>query len=422
MNDRDEMGVVSDDAPETSQPGTVRIGRFFGIDVNIHYTWLFAFALITYSLAVGYFPAVSPELSATAYWALGAIGCIGLFLAVLIHEYSHSLVARSKGLPVKGVTLFIFGGVSTIEEEAHDPSQEFIISFVGPLASFGLALLFWLIGVAFGTAGPFGALVSYLFLINLALGIFNLLPGYPLDGGRVLRAIIWAITGSPRQATKIAATVGQVFALILIAFGVIQILGGNFLGGLWIIFIGWFLNGAAESSQRQSAMTETFRGVRVRDVMTTDPPVVQPSLSVRSLIDDFALRRGARALLISRNADAKAPIAGIVTLTDVHKVPTEDWDATSVGEIMTGAPLISVEPDADLQTALRLMGERDLNQLPVMRNGELAGLLTRSGVIRFLQFREELGEVLPPTSPRSMPSRRFGGEGDGGPDDEQRAA
>ena len=382
--------------------GTFWLGQVAGIDVGIHYTWLIAFALITFSLAVGFFPFVSPGLSTGLYWVMGAISAILLFISVLIHEFCHSLVAKARGIPVSNITLFIFGGISNIQEEPQDPGQEFVIAIVGPLSSLVLAGVFWGIYLVVGQVPGLAAVLFYLAIVNLLLGLFNLLPGFPLDGGRVLRSIIWAITGNLYQATNWATGAGQVFAFLLIILGVLEIFAGSFLSGIWIAFIGWFLNGAAESSRRQVAMQQAFRGVRVRDLMTPNPPVVEPSLPVRVMIEEYALRRGARALLVVTDGR----LAGIVTLSDLHKLPPERWSDTTVGQIMTPVPLVTVEPNADLQSALRLMGQRDLNQLPVVDHGTLVGLLTRSNVIRYLHFRDELGAPPPTIGARGEGERR----------------
>ncbi|MDO8750071.1 MAG: site-2 protease family protein, partial [Dehalococcoidia bacterium] len=226
-----------------------RLGRIAGVEIGVHYTWLFAFALIAWSLAAGFFPISFPGWSPVAYWATGVAAALLLFVSVLLHELAHSFVAKAKGLPVRGITLFIFGGVSNIGGEAAKAKDEFVIAIVGPLTSLVLAGFFWLLYSVLmntsrlwsGQGEPLAATLFYLSLINLMLAAFNLLPGFPLDGGRVLRSILWGTTGSLAKATRIAASVGQAFGWLLIAWGVYQVLGGNYLGGLWIAFIGWFL-------------------------------------------------------------------------------------------------------------------------------------------------------------------------------------
>jgi Zn-dependent protease/CBS domain-containing protein len=382
--------------------GSLALGRTAGIEIRVHYTWLIAFALITYSLAVGLFPDLIPGRSQALYWLVGATAALLLFGSVLVHEMCHSLVAKSRGIPVSSITLFIFGGVSNIQQEPENPGQEFLIAVVGPVSSLVLAAVCWgLLQMSGGAAAPIQALLVYLALINFVLGVFNLLPAFPLDGGRVLRAIIWAITGDLYRATNWAAGIGQVFAFLLIILGILQIFGGNFLGGIWIAFIGWFLNGAAESSRRQTVVRESFRGVRVAQLMTPNPPIVSPMLPIQAFVSDYALRRGTRALLVGQGGQ----LVGIVTLTDLHKLPADRWGEANVGQLMTRAPLITVGPNADLQSALRQMDEHDLNQLPVVEDGQVIGLLTRANVIRYLRLRDELG-VLPPSLPTEDEHRR----------------
>ncbi len=365
-----------------------KLGRIAGVEIGIHYTWLFAFALIAWSLAGGYFPANYPGWGATTYWVVGVLAALALFASVLVHELSHSFVALARGHGVHGITLFLFGGVSNLTTEAEDPRDEFLISIVGPMTSFALAAGFWLVKQALSPGdSPLGAILSYLAFINVLLGAFNLLPGFPLDGGRVLRSIVWAVSGSLRRATEIASYVGQGFGFLLIFWGVSQVLGGNFLGGLWIGFIGWFLNGAAESTRQQQALQEGLRGTRVAEVMNPEPATTDSVMSVQELVTERVVRQGQRALLV---LDGNR-LVGIVSITDAKEVPQESWPTTTVGAIMTPVPLKTVSPDADIQSALQFLVEGSLNQVPVMKDDQVVGLLSRADIVRFLQLREELG-------------------------------
>jgi Zn-dependent protease len=236
--------------------GSFRIGRLAGIEIDVHYTWLFALLLIAWSLAEGFFPASFPTFDAITDWVLGFVSALLLFASVLVHELSHSAVAMQRGLAVRGITLFIFGGISEIAGEPRAARDEFAISVVGPLTSFALAGCFWLLGQALGTAAtPVLAVTHYLAFVNLLLGVFNLVPGFPLDGGRVLRSVVWGATHDFRQATKVATVVGQLFGFLLIGWGMIQLLSGDFLGGVWTAFLGWFLNSAAESTRQAELAT-----------------------------------------------------------------------------------------------------------------------------------------------------------------------
>ncbi len=365
-----------------------KIGRVFGIEIGVHYSWLFAFLLIAWSLAAGFFPARYHGWAPSTYWVVGVVSTLGLFVSVLVHELSHSLVARARGRAVRDITLFIFGGVSNLEGEAERPLGEFLVSVVGPLTSFALAALAWaVLRLLAPGESPLGATLAYLAFINLLLGVFNLLPGFPLDGGRVLRSAVWAATGSLDQATKVASYVGQGVSLVLIFLGVAQVLAGNVLGGLWIAFIGWFLNGAAEATRRETALREGLRGARVDDLMSRELPVATPDMTVEELVFEHTLRRGQRALLVIDGGK----LLGIVSVTDVRELPHEEWARTPVARIMTPAPLKTVDANADLEQALRLLGDGTINQLPVMEDGRPVGLLSRSDVLRFVSLRTTLG-------------------------------
>jgi Zn-dependent protease/predicted transcriptional regulator len=372
-----------------------KLGRIAGIEIGIHYTWLFAFALVAWSLAAGFFPANYPGWAASTYWVVGIIAALALFGAVLLHELSHSFVALARGHGVHSITLFIFGGVSNLTTEAEDPKDEFLISVVGPLTSFAIAAVCWLAAQALRAGdSPLGAILSYLAFINVMLGVFNLVPGFPLDGGRVLRSLVWAATGSLRRATEIASYVGQGVGFLMIFWGVAQVLGGNFLGGLWIGFIGWFLNNAAEATRQQQVLQEGLRGARVAEVMNPHPPIASPTMSVQEFVFDHVVRQGQRALLV---VDGER-LVGLVSITDAKKEPQGAWATTPVGAIMTPVPLKTVSPDADVNSTLRLLVEGSLNQVPVVRDGRLVGLLSRADIVRFLQLREELGLRRPAAS------------------------
>ncbi len=365
---------------------SVRLGRLAGIDIGIHYTWLFAFALIAWSLAVGYFPGAVPGAGAGTDWALGIIAALLLFASVLLHELSHSLVARARGLTVDSITLFIFGGVSNLRTEATSARDEFLVAVVGPVSSLVLAGIFWLLGQGFAPDSAVGAVLGYLAFVNLLLGAFNLVPGFPLDGGRVLRSLVWGATGDLRRATVVASYAGQAVGWLLIFWGLARLLGGDFLGGLWTAFIGWFLNGAAESTRQEELRREVLQGVPVSALMDPSPALATPGLSVQDFVFGDVLQRGHRALPVVE----AGRLVGIVTLGDAKQLPQDAWPTTPVSTIMTAVPLRTVAPDADLREAIRLMAESGLHQLPVVRDGRVAGLLSRADIVRYLQVREEL--------------------------------
>ncbi len=230
---------------------SLRLGAIAGIEIGVHHTWLLAVGLITWSLATMLFPSYYPRWDARAYWLVGAVAALLLFVCVLLHELSHSLVARALGMPVAGITLFIFGGVSNIRGEADEPGDEFWMAVVGPLTSLALAGLAWLLALGLRHAGtPVVAVLNYLATVNFLLALFNLVPGFPLDGGRILRSLLWAVTGDLRKATRIAARIGQAIAALFISGGVVLSFQAP-LNGIWLVFIGWFLLSAAQASTRQ---------------------------------------------------------------------------------------------------------------------------------------------------------------------------
>ena len=365
------------------------LGSIGGIQIGVHYSWILVFLLVAWSLAVGFFPQQIPDLATTTYWIMGMVAALLLFGSVLVHELAHSFVAESKGLNVRGITLFIFGGVSNIDGEPKRAGDEFLIAGAGPITSFLLAALFWGVWAANGfAAGPVGAVLVYLATVNALLGAFNLIPGFPLDGGRVLRSIIWGATGNFRRASQIAAGAGQVVSFLFIFGGVLMAINGALISGIWLAFIGWFLNNAASASGKQAEQSELLRGVHVRDVMNPDPLVVSPHTLVSDLVHDFILQRSVRALPVV--SDGR--LMGMVTLDQVRQVPREQWDETPAKLVMIQpADLRTVRPTDDLQDALKVIQEMDVNQLPVVQDGQLVGLLSRSNVIRFFRVRQELG-------------------------------
>jgi Zn-dependent protease/CBS domain-containing protein len=365
-----------------------RIFRIAGIDIGIHYSWFFIFVLFAWSLAQGFFPQRYPGWSVSTYWIIGIISALLLFVSVLIHELAHSMVARSRGLPVSGITLFIFGGVSNLQEEPSKASVEFTMAIVGPLTSLILAGIFWgLLYTLSSRATPLGAVLFYLAFINALLAAFNLLPGFPLDGGRVLRSILWGTMKDLAKATNVAAMVGYILGWALVAFGVYSIFKGNFLGGLWIAFIGWFLSSAAESSRRQFNLKEHLIGIKVKDVMKANPEIVSPDTTVDNVVRSIFYQNKGRAALVLKDDQ----LSGIVTITDIKKLAHDKWAETHIENIMTPVPLYSVSEESDLNSAMQLIDQHDVNQVIVLHAGKAIGLLGRADIIRFLQVSQELG-------------------------------
>lgn len=369
---------------------TFRLGSIRGIHIGIHITWLFVFGLVTWSLAEGHglFQTMFPEWSTIDRWAVAVIGSILLFASVLVHELAHAVVAQNRGMRVNSITLFIFGGVASIKDEARRPIDEFLVAIVGPLASFALALFFFLLSGLGESSGALFGLAWYLSRANLILALFNLIPGFPLDGGRVLRAILWASTNDARKSVVAAGRVGQIASYLFIVLGIFQVIGSDLVGGLWLIFIGWFLNNAAEASVRQYVTRSNLRGFQVNSIMRPSPIVAEPGISVSSLVNDFFLIQNLRCVPIVLGDR----FLGLVSLSEIRKLPREQWPTRYVSEVMRRPDQIrSVGPDEDLGHAIQVMAEQDLNQLPVTVNDQLVGLLSRSDIIRFLQLRSELG-------------------------------
>lgn len=369
----------------------LRLGRIRGIEISVHWSWLIIFALITWSLATAFFPSFFPEWSVSTSWIVGAITAVLLFVSVLLHELGHSFVALAEGIPVKSITLFVFGGVSNIEAEPKTPGGEFWMAIAGPLVSLAIAGLCYALLRLVGGDLPsvvLGILLALAFY-NLTLAVFNLVPAFPLDGGRVLRSIVWAITHSFRRATAIATTIGHVFGYLFIVVGVIlAFFEGNFLSGLWLVFIGMFLNNAADMARRQVQLSTELAGIRVGSVMRANPPVVPADTSLADFVESYVLARNLRALPV---VSEPGQLVGLVTLAEVRPVPRDQWGIRTVGEVMIPASRLTVtHPDEPLEQALQGLSRNDLNQLPVVQNGALVGLLTRSDVIRFLQIRQEL--------------------------------
>ena len=370
-------------------PGSFRLGTFAGIDIYINYSWLIILVFLIWSLATNWFAVLDPGWSPALYWITATIAALLLFASVLLHELAHSVVARARGLSVKNITLFIFGGVSNIEQEPKSPGVEFQVAIVGPLVSILLGgLAFLLLLPLRGSNTPVAATLGYLAITNVVLGVFNLVPGFPLDGGRVLRSIVWRISGSLRTATRAATLTGQVIAYLFILVGIWLFFGGNVFNGIWIGFIGWFLLSSAQSANSQVMLQSMFQGVKVAEVMIPDPVTVPANISLQKLVDDYFLPRGLRSALVVQGEQ----LAGLITLGDIRHTPREQWTQTPVGSIMIPLErLHAVSPQQNLNDVLPLMVGGDVNQLPVTQDGRVVGVVTREAIMRYLEVRRGLG-------------------------------
>jgi len=395
--------------------GSFRLGRLAGIEVGIHASWLIAFGVLTLFLAQS-LAELFPRWSAATLWSTAAVGALLLFACVLIHELSHSLLARARGMAVGGITLFVFGGVTSLEAEAERPEDEFWMALVGPLTSFALAAAAWLLvqrfasacGGVFGslpTRGctPAGVLLAYLAQANLLLGLFNLVPGFPLDGGRVLRALLWGLLGDLRRATRIAVWFGQGVGYLFILLGILVSLRGGLemlAHGIWLALIGWFLLNAAEASGRQAPRRPAGSGARP-GAMAAEPwaagavgPVVAQAMRAPVFVSAEATVGDALGTLAAHGTRAalvldRGQLAGLVSLSDLQRVPPLWWPTTPVRRVAVPAEaLVVVAPDTQLREAVGLLAARDLNQVPVLRDGTPVGLLTRADVLRYLARRD----------------------------------
>ena len=366
---------------------TIPMGRVLGIPLELDYSWFLVFALLTWALAVGHYPAEYKDWPASLYWIMGAVTAGMLFVSVVLHELGHSVMARRYKIPVRRITLFIFGGVSQIEAEAATPGADFRIAVVGPLVSLALAGLFTILQPAVAGASPLLALARYLAYINLALALFNLIPGFPLDGGRGLRAIVWGLTGDFQRATRIAASVGRGFAFVFIFVGTWQVFGGNFVGGLWIIFIGWFLETAAVAQTQQVVLQDLLGSHTVTEAMSRELTAVPADVTLQQLVDQHILTSGRRSFLVQRDE----AVLGLLTLHHVVQIPRAQWAATTAAQAMipTGR-MRSARPDTELRAALEAMVRDGVSQLPVMVADHAVGILRREDILSFLRAARQL--------------------------------
>jgi Zn-dependent protease/predicted transcriptional regulator len=370
----------------------IKLFRIFGIQIGLHYSWLLIAVLIALSLA-GQFAATNARWTTSVVWSLAIVTTLLFFATIVIHELSHAAVAKARGLPVRSITLFALGGVAQIEKEASDARTEFWMGIAGPITSAIIGAIFLTLAILLGWSpsptnqSPLAAMLGWLGVINIALAVFNMVPGFPLDGGRVLRAIVWWITGNPSKAIRVATSVGQLVAFAFIILGLFRFFNGAGFAGLWLTFIGWFLLDAARSSYAQFEVVNRLRDVRVSDVMTRDWPTVDADTRLQTFVDDYLLRSGKRCFIVQENREP----AGMITAHEVKDIEREKWPQLTVAEAMLPlTKLHAIKLTANLSDALEMMGREDVNQLPVMSDGHLDGIVSRSHILRLLQTRMEL--------------------------------
>lgn len=373
------------------EPGTFRAFRLLGFDILLHWSWAVIVLLLAWSLASNYLPDYYPEWTARRRWAVGIVTSLLFFFSVLAHELAHAVMARRVGTEVRHITLYIFGGASALADEPRSAWDEFRIAIAGPVASLlavgGFALV-WFGAKQAGWRAVY-PVAGYLAYINLFVAVLNLLPGLPLDGGRVLRAALWGVKRNMLVATRIAGAVGRVFAGVLVGTGLLLATTGAVLTGIWCMFIGWFLWNAAETSYQMLLVRTGLQGMTVGPLIERDVPRVPPDLTLRALVQEHLLRQHRRAFFVSPVEEGD--IQGLITLADLRRVPEPEWDTTSVYRAMTPRDrLITVSPHTDALDALRLMAEHGVNQLPVIEGRDAVGLLTRASLAHAIQLRGQL--------------------------------
>jgi Zn-dependent protease/CBS domain-containing protein len=361
-----------------------RLGRVLGFEIRIDHSWFILFALILWSFSFMAFPAHVPGQAPAVYFTMGLTGTLLFFVSLLAHELAHSVVARYKDIPVEGITLFLFGGMAHTRMEAETPGDEFQIAAAGPIMSIAIAALLafgWWAGVQLGWPRTVLAVLQYIAILNLILAVFNLLPGFPLDGGRLFRAAVWKATGDATKATRVASAGGRWLAYVLIGLGLLSAFGGNVLGGMWLVFIGWFLRNAAISSLQQHLVLGALSGVRAGQAMTPDPETVPPGVTVRELMEEYFMRRRYGAYPVTQDGTT----LGLVTLHSIRELPRDDWDRLTAQDIMLAADdALMVRTDEPMLTVLDKLKTSPARRVLVQRQGELVGIITASDIAFWL--------------------------------------
>ena len=367
----------------------IKLFKLLGFEVRIDLSWIIIAVLVTWSLAKGLFPSYYADLATEVYWAMGVAGALGLFASIVFHEFCHSLVARKFGMAMKGITLFIFGGVAEMGEEPPSARAEFFMAAAGPVSSLVLSGAFYFIFQA-GLNGdwpePVTGVLRYLSGINALLAVFNLLPAFPLDGGRILRSILWGTKQDLQWATRISAGIGSGFGIVLIFLGIFRVLGGD-IYGVWLSLIGLFLRGAAQMSYQQLVIRKSLEGEHVRRFMNPHPVTVPPTLTVAELVEDYVYKYHYKMFPVLDDGR----LVGCVTTRDIKEIPKEQWSRETVAEMATRcAPEATIGPETDAVKALAIMNQTGLSRLLVAENDHLIGILTLKDLLAFLSLKVEL--------------------------------
>ncbi len=370
---------------------SIKLFRAFGFRVGVDPSWILLAVLVAWTLSTGYFPFYFSSLSSGTYWIMGMIGTVGLFVSIIVHEFFHSIVARSRGVQIKGITLFIFGGMAEMHDEPSRAQDEFWIAVVGPISSAVMAALFYVLAVMVGTRSiPSAAVFQYLGMINLLLALFNLIPAYPMDGGRILRAALWGWKGNLRWATRIASRIGIAFGILLIAFGAMRILAGALINGMWLLLIGLFIQAAARASYQQLVTRRALEGEPLDRFMKPNPVTVAPQMNIGQLVNEYFLKQNFKLYPVVEGDR----LIGCVTTGQVKEVPREEWTERTVAEIATAcSPENTIEPKTDAVEALATMRRNNTSRLMVVRDNRLLGVVTLKDMLEFLSMKIELEEA-----------------------------
>ena len=369
----------------------IRLFKVFGFEVSVDPSWAIIAILVSWSLSMGLFPTQYAGLPVKMYWIMGTSAMLGLFLSIVFHELSHSIVARRVGTRIEGITLFMFGGVAEMGEESPRPLSEFLMAVAGPISSIILSAVFYAVAIWALKPGPIAGVIRYLAMINAMLAIFNLLPAFPLDGGRILRSLLWAWKKDLRWATRLAARIGTGFGVFIIALGVFQFFTGNFLAGLWWFLIGTFLRRSALSSYEQLIVRQALEGEPAARFMNGDPVTVRPSVLVKDLVDDYVYKYHYKMFPVVEDS---GQLVGCVTTKQVHDVPRREWDKKHVSEISQRCSEENViSPQTDAMKALSLMNRTGSSRLIVASGNKLVGILALKDLLKFLQLKIEMEET-----------------------------
>ena len=371
----------------------VSLFKIFGFEIKVDISWLILAALITWSLASGLFPEYYKDLPRAAYWWMGAAGAVGLFLSIVIHELTHSLVARYYGMSMKGITLFIFGGVAQMEDEPPNPKAEFMMVIVGPLSSCLIGFLSFLLynlGEKIGWPVTINGVLAYLAWLNIVLAVFNLIPAFPLDGGRVLRSALWSWKKDIRWATGIAAQIGSGFGILLIIMGIVYIISGDFVGGLWWFLIGLFLRSTAQMSYQQLLARNLFNAKKVNELMVKNPVTVPRSISLEEFIRDYVYKHHFQMYPVL----SFGKLTGCISMKQVASIPREEWAQYTVGAVaLTCNEETTVGPEEDANKALAIMNRTGNSRLLVVKGDQLEGIIALKDMLALLSLKMEENDL-----------------------------